>query len=138
MYDLIKKYEGYRPKAYKCPAGVWTIGYGSTYKLDGSRVQENDLVNVELAERMIDKWVVENCSFVDLMDLKDNQKEAVISLVYNIGASKFLKSKLYTAIIEEDYKTIIHNWDWISANGRVLNGLVKRRIEELNLFIQDI
>ena len=138
MYELIKKYEGYRAKAYKCPANVWTIGYGSTTMLDGSKVSEVCVVNEQLAELMLEDWIENNCGFVDLMDLTDNQKEAVISLVYNIGASAFLKSSLYCAIIEKDYKSIIHNWDWISGGGKVLKGLVKRRTEELALFCKDI
>ena len=137
MYSLIKKYEGFRATAYKCPAGIWTIGYGSTSDENGS-IKEGSKITQEDAEVLIDWWVVNNCSFIDLMELTPNQKEAVISLVYNIGATAFKKSSLYKAILEKDYKTIIHNWDWISGGGRVLKGLVKRRTEELALFCQDI
>ena len=138
MYELIKKYEGYSAKAYKCPADVWTIGYGTTILPNGDKVQELDIVNEEQAEKLLDYHIHKECYFIFEMDLTDNQKQAVISLVYNIGKSAFLRSSLYKAILNKDYKAIIHNWDWISGGGKVLKGLVKRRTEELSLFCQDI
>ena len=50
--DLIKKFEGCRLKAYKCPAGIWTIGYGNTFYEDGMKVKEGDVITQERAESL--------------------------------------------------------------------------------------
>ncbi len=138
MYKLIKKYEGFKPKAYKCPAGIWTLGYGTTILPNGDKVTEFDYCNVEEAEMLLDYHIHKECYFVFDMDLTDNQKDAVTSLVYNVGKGAFLKSNLYRAILNKDYKQVCKNWDWYSAGGNVLKGLVKRRTEELFLFCKDI
>lgn len=137
-YNLIKKYEGCILDAYKCPAGKWTIGYGTTFYPNGDHVRAEDKISEEQAIELLNWFVQQECYFVFEMDLTENQKEAVISLVYNIGKTAFLKSSLYRAILKKDYKKIAKNWDWYSAGGKVLKGLMKRRTEELALFMQDI
>lgn len=138
---LIKKYEGCSLVSYKCPAGHWTIGYGNRYHLDGSKVAGGDVITLATAELMLKEVIkeIESILPVKLMKmLTNNQREAVISLVFNIGTGAFLRSNLYKAILDEDYKMICKNWDWYSAGGKVLKGLIKRRTEELALFCQDI
>ncbi|QDP49744.1 MAG: putative endolysin [Prokaryotic dsDNA virus sp.] len=138
---LIKKYEGCRLKAYKCPAGKWTIGYGSTYYINGDFVKEGDVISQAYADKLLFEHMKE---FNDILPQKlknkitKKQYDAVISLVYNIGTGAFLRSSLYKAIMNDDYKMICKNWDWYSANGKVLKGLIKRRTEELALFCEDI
>ena len=53
MFELIKKWEGLSLKAYKCPAGVWTIGYGTTFYPDGSKVKEGDTCTKEEADGLL-------------------------------------------------------------------------------------
>lgn len=139
--ELIKKYEGVSLTSYRCPAGYWTIGYGNRFHLDGRRVAEGDVITLEQAEEMLTKTIEEFSSILPSKlknKLTSKQYEAVMSLVFNIGTGAFLRSSLFKAIMNDDYKMICKNWDWYSANGKVLKGLVKRRTEELALFCEDI
>lgn len=139
MYELIKKYEGFSPVAYKCPAGVWTIGYGSTTYLDGSKVKKGDEITKAQAEKLMENFVYKEIR-PKIKDLKltDRQAEAVISLIYNVGWAAFSRSKCYKAMKKKDWDTVFHNWDWIKSNGKVLPGLVKRRAEEMDIFFSEI
>lgn len=141
MISIIQKYEGCKLQAYRCPAGKWTIGWGNTSYPDGSPVKPNDIITKEYADALLLDYVMKNIYPVFQKipyDLTLDQRRAVASLVYNIGTSSFLRSKLYKAICEKDLETIVKNWDWIKASGKVLKGLVKRRTEELYLFCKDL
>lgn len=137
--DLIKKYEGLSLKAYKCPASVWTVGYGTTVYPDGTPVKMGDTVTKEKAEALLLDYVI-NKIMPNIRDLglTSNQESAVCSLVYNIGWPAFSKSKCYKAIKNKDWETVYKEWEWCKANGKFLNGLAKRRAEELYLFFQDL
>lgn len=137
MFDLVKKYEGLELKAYRCPAGVWTIGYGSTRDLDGKSFCYGDTITKEKAERLLQRYYDDNCVFINNLNLTDKQEDALFSLIYNIGRGGFLRSGLYKAILNKDAKAVFKNWDWISVGGKVSNGLIKRRAEELALFTED-
>lgn len=132
MYDLIKKYEGCRLVAYKCPAGVWTIGWGSTVYPNGQPVKQGDRVTQKRADELLD-WYVRNKIKVPA-GLNKSQTEALQSLIYNIGQGAFDKSSLKKAIIAKDYKSVYKNWDWVTAGGAFFKGLARRRAEELILF----
>jgi len=132
MYDLIKKYEGCRLVAYKCPAGVWTIGYGTTVYPSGQPVKKGDKCTQAEAESLLDWYVKTQIKLPD--GLTNSQKEALRSLIYNIGQSAFDKSSLKKAIIAKDWKAVYKNWDWVTGGGAFLKGLAKRRAEELILF----
>lgn len=132
MYDLIKKYEGCRLAAYKCPAGIWTIGWGSTVYEDGKPVRQGDKITQKRADELLD-WYVKNKIKVPA-GLNKSQIEALQSLIYNIGQGAFDRSGLKKAIIAKDWKAVYKNWDWITGGGVFLKGLAKRRAEELILF----
>lgn len=132
MYDLIKKYEGCRLTAYKCPAGVWTIGYGTTVYPNGQPVREGDKISRDEAEAFLTMYIKQNIKLPT--GLNANQQEALRSLIYNIGQGAFDKSSLKQAIINKDWKSVYKNWDWVTAGGQFLKGLAKRRAEELLLF----
>ena len=137
--DLIKKYEGLSLKAYKCPAGVWTVGYGITVYPDGTPVKSGDVVTKEKAEALLLDYVINKIlPNIKALNLTDNQEAALCSLIYNIGWGAFSKSKCYKAIKTKDWATVFANWDWIKGGGKVLNGLIKRREEERYLFFLDI
>lgn len=139
MNWLIKKYEGCELKAYKCPAGVVTIGYGSTTKPDGTPIKMGDVIDQATAEAWLHNYIVNNIwPYIKDLKLTDNQRTAIESLIYNIGWGAFSKSKCYKAIKERDWGTAYKNWDWITGGGKVLNGLIKRREEERYLFFLDI
>jgi len=134
MNELIKKYEGYRIIAYKCPAGVWTIGYGTTVYPNGKKVKEGDEITDGVAEVYINYYL----SKLKLPEyLSKGQREALESLIYNVGEGAYNRSSLKGFIENKDIKGIFKNWDWISANKKPLRGLAKRRAEELYLFMSD-
>ena len=60
MYELIRKYEGCRLTAYKCPAGVWTIGYGTTVYPNGQPVREGDKISRAEAEAFLTMYIKQN------------------------------------------------------------------------------
>lgn len=132
MYGLIKKYEGCRLTAYKCPAGVWTIGWGSTTYKDGKPVKQGDKITQAVADDLLD-WYVKTKIKVPA-GLTKNQTEALQSLIYNIGQGAFDRSSLKKAIIAQDWKAVYKNWDWVTGGGKFLKGLAKRRAEELLMF----
>lgn len=140
MNWLIKKYEGFSSKPYLCPAGVPTIGYGTTYYSNGTKVTLQDKpITRETADALLLNYVI-NEIYPHIRDLilTDNQKEALVSLIYNIGWPAFSKSKCYKAIQKGDWATAYQEWDWIKGGGKVLLGLIKRRTEEKYLFFCDL
>ena len=140
MNYLIKKYEGFSSKPYLCPAGVATIGYGSTHYSDGRPVTLKDkAITKQEAEALLLHYVINEIHpHIRDLSLTDNQKEALVSLIYNIGWTAFSKSKCYKAIKKGDMCTAYVEWEWIKGGGKVLPGLVKRRAEEKYLFFCDI
>lgn len=141
MISLIKKWEGVKTKAYVCPGGVLTIGYGTTVYPDGKPVKENDIITKEYAEVLLLDYVQKNIYPIFKKipyDLSLDQRRAIASLVYNIGASSFLRSKLFKAICNKDIEGIFKNWDWIKSKNKVLKGLAKRRAEELWYFMNEL
>ena len=134
MYELIKEFEGFRRVAYKCPAGQWTIGYGSTTYKDGSMVQPGDTITEEEAEELVD-WYCRYRIQYPKGNFTQDQKEALCSLIYNIGQGNFDRSTLKKKIEANEWPEARHQWmRWVRANGKVLVGLVKRREAECKLF----
>ena len=138
MSDLIKKYEGLRLQAYKCPAGIWTIGYGTTKYPTGIDVHEGDVITKEYAEALLNDYLIKEVRPVFQKipySLTSHQKEALESLIYNVGAPAFLKSKLYKAICKKDWVAVFKEWDF---GVKQSPGLIRRRSEELYLFFYDL
>ena len=141
--DLIKKYEGFRLRAYPDPGThgkPYTIGYGSTKYADGSAVKKDDEISEPTAEGLLIDYLIKNVRphLEELGELKECQIAALESLIYNIGWPAFAKSKCCKAIKEKDWETVFKNWDWCKASGKFLVGLAKRRAEELNMFFKDM
>lgn len=134
--NLIKKYEGLKLTAYKCPAGVWTIGYGTTIYPNGQKVKKGDKITAAQAEIYLLDYINKNITLPD--GLNESQQAAVASLIYNIGQGAFNRSRLKQAILAMDYAKIIQNWDWVTGAGKPLKGLAKRRAEELYYFFKDM
>lgn len=137
MIELILKYEGFREDAYQCSAGVWTIGYGTTFYPDNSQVKKGDKITKERALELVD-WYCKNFIFFPKGEFSEDQKAALSSLIYNIGQRAFNRSKCRRAIEEKNWKEAYDNWNWIYADGKILNGLVKRREEEKKLFFRGL
>ncbi len=138
-FDLIAKYEGFVAKPYKCPAGVPTIGYGSTFYRDGSRVKISD---PEISEKEAYKLMsfhandfAKKIQSVVKVPINQNQLDALTSFVYNVGLANFKSSTMFRLINEQRFeKAAIHFSKWVYANKKILPGLVKRRKEEKELF----
>lgn len=130
---LIKQAEGLRLNAYKCQAGVWTIGYGHT-----KGVKEGDTCTKEQAEKYLIEDLASAESTVNWqgLNINQNQFDALVSFVYNLGAAAFKKSTLLKKI-KEDPKdpTIAAEFaKYKFAGGVVSNGLVTRRSNESSLY----
>lgn len=132
--NLIAKYEGCRLEAYKDPVGVWTIGYGHTANVRSGQVitkaQAEDLLRDDLSkfEAYVSKYVK--------IALSQSQFDALVSFTYNVGAGNLKSSTLLKKLNSGDYAGAANEFPrWNKAGGKVLNGLVKRRAEEQQLFL---
>lgn len=100
---------------------------------------ENDKITLEEAERMLIKNILTIDNFVQPLikvNLSDNKKSALISLVYNIGMGNFRFSTMLKKINDSDFEGAakeFERWKW--DNGKVINGLIRRRIAEKELFL---
>ena len=132
--DIIKKWESLRLKAYLCPANVWTIGWGHT-----KGVKAGDECTQEQANTWLDEDVQESVDAVNkyvTVSLTGNQREALISFVFNVGIGNFLDSTLLRLINSGDYIGASNQFPrWNKAKGVVLHGLTLRRKEEKDLFV---
>lgn len=133
--ELIAKYEGCRLAAYKCPAGVWTIGYGHTAGVKPGDTLPNEQAAKNLLKEDLKKYggCVNDCVKKGniIFPLTQNQFDALTSFTYNCGAGnlKKLVSGRDAATVAE--KMLLYN----KGGGKVLAGLVRRREEERALFL---
>ncbi len=133
--EIIKKYEGFSSQAYKCPAGVWTVGYGHT----GRDVYEGVTITEKEASLLLEKEIrkLEEEVLVYLDNKPSiNELDALTSLVYNVGLGAFKKSRLLKRINAKDNGELISK-EWIEfnkVNGKVVKGLIRRRAEEICLY----
>ena len=133
--DLIKEFEGFKEKAYMGPGGKWTIGYGHT-----AGVRSGDVITMSQAEMYL-KFDVGDAEIAVMSlvqaPLSQNQFDALVSFVYNVGSGNFYNSTLRRLINERcsDADKIKRAFlMWRKAQGRTLSGLVKRREAEFKLF----
>jgi lysozyme len=138
--ELCRRFEGFRAKPYLCPAGVATIGYGSTYYSDGRKVQLIDrpidepgakaLLMVEL-EHTYAPGVMRLCPGLVADGPKFN---AIVDFVYNLGIGRLQSSTLRRKINAQDWEGAKEQLMlWTRGGGKVLPGLVKRRTAECAL-----
>lgn len=132
--DIVKLYEGLRLEAYLCPAGVPTIGYGHT-----KGVSLGMTCTKEQAEEWLenDFYMARNdVNAVVKVPLTQNQLDALGSFVFNLGVRKLIQSTLLKKLNAGDYSGAAAEFDkWVFAGGKKLNGLVKRRAAEKQLFL---
>ena len=137
--ELIKATEELRTSPYKCPAGVATIGYGTTVYPNGKRVRITDHpITKEKAEAYFNYSIGEVEKAVERLvtaPLQDCMFDALVSFVYNIGVTKFSASTLLKRLNECDYLAACDEIaKWHHANGKSSNGLKKRRAAEIAMF----
>jgi lysozyme len=138
---LIKEFEGCKLISYKCPAGVWTIGIGSTRYADGSPVKANQaLPNEGEALMLLTKTVAAYEHTVNTVgvELTQNEYDALVSLCYNIGSGNFVSSTLVKMLKADEPKAEVAKQflRWDKAGGKPLAGLTRRRNAEAELFLK--
>ena len=130
---LIKKFEGCELTAYQCSAGVWTIGYGHT-----KGIEEGMEITQQEAEDMLVEELHEYENYINdnvTAPLSQNQFDAMVSWVYNLGPANLKASTLLKVLNAGDYDGVpaqIKRWN--KAGGVTLDGLIRRREAESLLF----
>lgn len=129
--ELIKSFEGCRLKAYLCPAGVWTIGYGHT-----AGVKKGQTISQNQADAYLASDLKKYEEYVNQTDLKlnQNQFDALVSFTYNCGNGNLKKLVRNRSVEQIGEAILLYN----KSNGKVLNGLVRRREAEHELFFQNV
>ena len=131
--DLIKHFEGCETEAYLCPAGVPTIGYGHI-----KGVQMGDVITEAQAHEMLVEELEEYESYINdfvTVSLNQNQFDAMVSWVYNLGSGNLRASTLLKVLNSGDYSGVPEQiMRWNKAGGKVLEGLTRRRQAEADLF----
>lgn len=140
---LIEQSEGLKLKPYLCPAGVPTIGYGSTLYENGMHVKLSDpeitkeraaaivLHQLENYENAVNRYVK--------VQLNQNQFDALVDFAYNAGAGNLQTSTLLKKLNKGDYVGAAKEFDkWVYGGGKKLNGLVIRRTKERALFESEV
>lgn len=133
--DIIKQFEGLRLEAYKCPAGIWTVGYGHTGKdvYEGLHITQLDadmllIKDVVMAEQAVSRLVN--------APINQNQFSALTSFTYNLGSASLQNSTLLSKVNAHEYEAAAEQFlRWNKAKGVVLPGLTKRRQAERELFL---
>lgn len=144
--ELCKRFEGFSAKPYLCPAGVWTIGYGSTYYQSGDRVTQNDPeITREYAEQLLMHELVHTyapgairaCPVLLTLAVKDRdwgKLNAIVDFCYNLGVGRLQTSTLRRKINAQEWEAAKEQLMlWTRGGGKVLRGLVIRRQAECAL-----
>jgi lysozyme len=140
--DLVKAFEGCHLEAYKCPAKIPTIGYGTTFYPSGQAVRMGDRISQQQAEAYLTTKCDNLCAQIQQLvnvPLNQNQIDALVSFVYNIGLGAFQDSTLLKLLNQGNYAAAAKEfprWNKATIDGvkQVLPGLARRRAEERFLF----
>ena len=140
--NLIKMFEGYKPKAYLCPAGIVTIGFGSTMYTDGRKIKLGDTINEQQANELL-MWELKNKAIaLHGLNLNQNQFDSCLSFIFNLGIGAFAKSTLKKKILlnpnDATIKAEFMKWNKARVGGQLieLKGLTRRRIAEAELYFK--
>jgi lysozyme len=138
--DLCRHFEGFRSKPYICPAGYPTIGYGTVWKPDGTKVTMGD---APISKAQANEWL--------LSELRTNYAAgvlrasprliaqpkilgAMIDFSYNLGVARYRASTLRRKVDNQDWEAAKEQlMRWTRGGGKVLPGLVRRRQAEASL-----
>ena len=138
--DITQGFEGYSSVPYRCPAGVWTIGWGATAGLDGKPVTaETAPVSQDEAQALLLRELNQCVKAVGRLinvPLSQGQFDALVDFVFNLGAGALQRSTLRAVVNREDHAAAPDEFlKWCKAGGRVLLGLLKRRQVEVALYV---
>jgi len=137
---LLKGSEGFKARPYLCPAGVATIGYGSTYYPNGKKVTMKDAMITEHEACVILEHVLvpfeAGVSGMVKISLKQGEFDALVSFSYNLGLTALRNSTLMRKLNAGDKSGAARQFgSWINANGKPLPGLITRRENERKMFL---
>ena len=131
--EMITHFEGLELNAYQCAAGVWTIGYGHN-----KGVQKGMVISEDTANEMLVEELNEYENYINTLvnvELNQNQFDAMVSWVYNLGGGNLKASTLLKVLNAGDYAGVpAQMMRWNKAGGKVLEGLTRRRQAEADLF----
>ena len=131
--NLIKQFEALGLEAYRCPAGVWTIGYGHT-----RGVKPGDVIDKQKAEQLLSEDLREAETVVgrECPGINQNQFDALVSFVFNCGTGNFQKSTLLKCVkANPENVNIRYEFSrWNKSKGMILAGLIRRRKAEADLY----
>lgn len=135
-------FEGYKAKAYLCPASVVTIGWGSTMYTDGRKIKIGDTINEQQGEELL-MWELKNKSIALAgLNLNQNQFDSLLSFVYNLGIGALAKSTLRKKILanpnDPTIKDEFMKWNKARVGEQLmeLKGLTRRREAEAEMYFK--
>ena len=130
---IVKQFEGCKLSAYRCPAGIWTIGYGST----GPHVKPGMVITRQRADALLQDDLARFEAAVDnaAPRASQNQFDAMVAFAFNVGITAFTKSTLLRKHKAGDFAGARAEFArWNKAGGKVLPGLTRRRAAEAALY----
>lgn len=136
LLDKLIEFEGCRLSAYKCPAGVWTIGIGHTQGVrQGQKITEAQALQLLRGDLLPCEQCVDDLGVCKTQ----GQFDALVDFVFNLGCNALLRSTLLRRIKEGSSETVIRKefGRWIYAGGKKLTGLVKRRAWEADRYFEE-
>jgi lysozyme len=139
--NLIKRFEGCKLKAYKCPASIYTIGYGTIRYPDGKPVKEGEEISLYRAESLLTYDVNKFASQIKV-NVNQNQFDALVSFCYNLGIGAFNSSTLKKKVIanpgDPSIREEFMKWNKARVKGVLteLKGLTNRRKAEADLYFK--
>ena len=139
LLKIVKHFEGFYAKAYKCPADVWTIGWGTIRYANGQKVKEGDVITRSDAEKELKYELQKSIDYINKnikTKLNENQLSALASFIYNCGPGALdSKWSIGKAVRNGDLKAVPNLlMAWVKGGGRPLKGLWIRRLSEAFLF----
>ena len=139
---IIKKYEGWSPKPYRCPAARWTIGWGATWDIDGNPVtSKHPRINEEQGTALLRRELRHVEKAIERLitaELNENMFSSLCSFTFNVGTGNLQRSTLRMKLNRGFYEVAADELlKWRRANGKILKGLVLRRQSERKLFCHD-
>jgi lysozyme len=136
LIKIIKDSEGCKLKAYKCPAGIWTIGYGQTKDIKEGMVWTQQQANEDLVKTALEV-LNRTIKYSPILATANIEKLAAIAdFIYNLGVGNYAKSTLKKQVDAGNWlaaSSEIKKWN--KAGGKVLKGLTIRRNKEAELIL---
>ena len=144
--NFITEFEGFYPSAYKCQAGIWTIGIGTIKYPNGTKVSKSDTCTREQADMWLDHEVTEKCAYFNQVLAKiqwqptQNQYDALVSFLYNLGIGKCYQDTtmgdaIYTKRPEIMAQAFLVYCKYTKFGIKLTSkGLLRRRLAEKKLF----